>query len=392
MIRKNNELNLIFCFLNSSAHPILHEQNIDWDLFLKLIIRHRVWHQILAVTRIQTNFLIPIHSKLNDICHKDTLILLRMVAATVSIADLFAKHHIQYCFLKGITLSVQLYEAINQRPCKDIDIWIDKKNYQKAMSLLESLGYQKVHPIYKLEGFQEKYHLAHKRDIKFYHPQHKVQVELHFRLSYFGVDFFPLSSEISKSIKLFDQEILTLKDDYHLLYLMIHGAAHAWSRLRWLYDIALYINAKKCNLNNVVNLATQLGCDYIVEQALIMVDTHFGVNDPLLESLVKKAGKKSKLLAKSGLNFIDSPDEHFDTNIFSKAYFKYHYYLTKIVPWTRKLQVIKEDWIMIENLFYLVRFPKPLTCLYYVIYPFWFIKRFVFRLFRDVFKMQQRGY
>ncbi len=372
------------------ASPISLEQAIDWDLFLKLVIRHRVWHQILAaVTRIQLNGPIPIHNKLTAICYKDTWCLFRMVAAIGSIASLFAKHHIQYCFLKGVTLSVQLYEAINQRPCKDIDIWVDKKNYQEAMLLLESLGYQKVHPTYPLEGFFEKYHLAHKRDIKFYHQQQKIQVELHVRLSYFGVDFFPLSPELSKSIRLFDKEILTLKDDYHLLYLMIHGAAHAWSRLRWLYDIALYINAKKCNLNTVFNLATRLRCEYIVEQALIMVHTHFKVNDPLLEELVKKSSKKSKLLARSGLDFIGYAEEQFDTNIFSKIYFKYHYYSTKIIPWTRKLQVIKEDWVMIENLFCLVHFPKPLSGLYYLIYPFWFIKRFVCRLFRDMFGMQR---
>ena len=391
MARANLELNLILAVLvqdQQLAAQISINPQLNWELVYKLVLRHRVWHQLYASlnnsaglnppwTAVPQRNALPTYTKLREFCYNDKLYLLRTAAETVRIAREFNSKQLLHCFIKGIALNVHIYHDLTSRPCRDIDLWVAPHDYQLAAELLLELGYQQHLPSYPLGGFKAAYYFKHKHDIAFYHPRHKILVELHFRLSYFGINFFPLSAELLQPLIILNTPVATLKDDYHLLYLMLHGAIHAWSRLRWLNDIALYLQAEKCNLQQVYALAEQLKAPHIVVQALILVAELLkcAVTQPAAITATPIIQKHGKQLAAIAQQFIQTDyDVNAGHGAFHKLFFVYRYYLAKLAVKGQKFNALAGDLIKIDMLFPYLTLPKRLSIFYYLLYPLWVIK------------------
>jgi hypothetical protein len=348
-----------------------------------LVLRHRVWHQVHNALHHHTST-IPIAATLAQHCHKDKRRILITASETIRIADEFTKKVIKHCFIKGTLLNVHIYGGLNTRPCRDIDIWVDVNTYSSAIATLLSLGYQKKLPGYKLTGFKKRWYMRNKHDMAFYHPTRHILVELHFRLSYFGLDFFPLSAITYNPIYLFNVPILAPDNDYHLLYLMIHGAIHAWIRLRWLQDIALFINNNQCDLKHVYDLATQIKCQHIVEQALILVNNHFNLTHSTLTQLIQNPSRRGLRLAAIAQQFITADYEMTDGIKNINMFFKYRIYLSKLAVNGQKLRAIVGDLFKIDELFLYFTFPDKISFMYYLIYPLWVIKYVVSRFLSHI--------
>ena len=348
---------------------------IHWPFFYTLILKHRVWHHVHEAL---THTAVPslpsdIKHALTTHCRKDKQRLFITAGETVRIARLLTKYAIPHCFIKGIVLNVLLYGALDTRPCRDIDIWVDTPVYARAVEALLALGYLQQLPTYALSGFKETYYLNHKHDLAFYHPTRHIVVELHFRLSYFGLHFFPYARVKQKSVNLLNTPITTLDDDYHLLYLILHGAIHAWTRLRWLNDIVLFIINKRCNLEHVVHLSKQLHCEHLVEQALLLVNEFFTMENPEFHLLIQNPSRRGLQLARLAKQFIHSNYEMTDGLKNPVMFFTYRFYLTKIAVRGQKIQAIWGDLFKIDMIFPSFTFPTKLAFLYYLCYPFWVI-------------------
>lgn len=377
------ELSLIFDILQNNLanlkSQILHKK-INWDLFYKLTIRHRIWYQVYKALTEVKDMSVPIYERLAKRCQQDKLHLLATMAETKRIAQAFSEQAIPYCFMKGILLNLSIYQAINSRPCKDIDVWVHPNAYGLAMEVLISLGYKKILPTYELTGFQKQYYMSHKHDMTFFHEKLKICVEPHFRLEYFGIAFFPPTVSILKSVQLFNTPVMTLQDDYHLLYLMLHGSIHAWTRLRWLNDIVLYIKSEKCDLQRIRGLARELHCEHIVEQTLMLVQLHFGKYDPKFANLVINPSPQVVQLVKATQQFIEADYELTeDYSIFHPMFFKYRFYLIKLAAPGMKIQALLGDLFKIDNLFPYVKFSKKFSFMYYLLYPLWVVKLIISR-------------
>ena len=341
---------------------------INWDVFYKYILRHRVWHQVhkaLLPLNIQNKTMQALTKK----CQQDKHRILIMAGETVRIARAFTAKSIKHCFVKGTLLNMHLYGGLVTRPCNDIDVWVDNTTYSNAIDVLISLGYQKKHPTYPLEGFKKEYYLRHHHDIAFYHPTQQVLVELHFRLSYFAMEFFPLSSTPLQPIKLMNTPILAPDDDHHLLYLMLHGATHAWIRLRWLQDIALFIEQQKCDLDRIMALASELHCEHIVEQSFLLAKHFFNVKIPLIQP-----SQRSQKLVKLAQQFIAADYEMTDGIKNPILFFKYRFYLGKLAVHHLKVRAVLNDLFKIDYLFPYITFPKNFSFMYYVCYSLWVIR------------------
>lgn len=382
-MQPNDEFKYLIQILQTSPAKIAYaiKPSIDWDLLLQLIVRHRVWHQVYAaLTSVHEDIPQPFYDRLGRLCRQDTARILKTAAEIKRIASILMKEHIFHCFIKGIMLNVQIYPSLASRPCKDIDLWVDLKDLTQAHSLLHSLGYRQKNPHYELEGFQKQYYLRHKQDIEFYHEEKKITVELHFKLEDSGVLFFSPTPLITKSITLFNTQPLTLKDEYHLLYLMLHASKHAWTRLRWLYDIVLYIKSGHCDLVLVMDLAQKMECEHIVEQSLLLVQTNFGQNDASLSQLIQKPSKRALKLARTAQSFIEADYELTPQYpIYHKMFLKYRWYLAAQAPAKNKLRVVMNDLFKIDKIFPYVRFSNKYWFMYYLVYPFWILKSFVIR-------------
>lgn len=382
-MRRNIEQALLLHTLQSDSTDAtaLHlDPTINWDLFYKYVIRHRVWHQVhkaLLPLNIQNATLLALTKK----CQHDKHRILMMAGETVRIARAFTKKGILHCFVKGTLLNMHLYGELISRPCNDIDVWVDVATYSLAIDSLISQGYQKKSPDYALTGFKKEYYMRHKHDMIFYHPTQHILVELHFRLSYFSMEFFPITAVPLKPIYVLNTPIMAPDDDYHLLYLMLHGAIHAWIRIRWLQDIALFIKQKKCDLRRVQTLAKELHCQHIVEQSLLLIQHFFNINTPDMHAQLKQPSRRSQQLTQLAKQFITADYEMTDGIKNPMLFFKYRVYLFKLAVRHQKFHALFGDLFKIDVLFPVLTFPKFCSFMYYFCYPFWvirFIKKGIF--------------
>ena len=381
IMNKYSELQLIFdtLALSSNNAPIQIPDNLDWDKVYKLLLRHRVWYQALSAFKLKINE-VPsnIYSKIAEYCNQKTLLVLATTAETCRIANSFTKNRLLHCFVKGIVLNIHIYGGLATRSCKDIDILVAQENYKPAIQLLLELGYQKVSPNYEMDSYQEKYYLNHHHDMIFYHPEKKVQVELHYKLEKFGMPWFNLSDAITQTILIGNVPITTLEDNYHLLYLMIHASQHGWIRLRWLFDIVLYLNSNKIDMQKIYALAEDIGCKDIVEQSLLLVQNNFGKHIISLSNLISNPTQRTLRITKMAEKLISSEFEISPiTSIYQKSFYDYRIYLLTLAPIQQTFKIFLGGFIAIDKLFPYISFPKKLTFLYYLICPLFTLKRLV---------------
>lgn len=362
--------------LSASQHLTI-DPSINWPLFYRMMIRHRVWHQIRnSLFSVKQNASISIVEKIDQYCKRDKLRILKTAAETARIARSLNQDGIQYCFVKGTILNILIYGALVTRPCRDIDLWVDPSGYQAAITNLIALGYQQKTPCYELKGFKERYYMNHKHDIAFYHSELNILVELHFKLGQIGLQFFSPTPPMCKLVTVFNTPVLTLEDDHHLLYLMIHGATHAWIRLRWLNDIALFIKSNRCDLDHVMALAKQIHCEHIVKQSLILVHSLLSVNDDVLCRLIQNPDRRVARLVVLSKQFIKADYVMTDGMSNPLMFIKYRYYLARVAVKRQKVSAVLSDTFKIESLFNNITLPDKLSFIYYLIYFGWVIKFF----------------
>ena len=358
-MHQNIEFNLVLRLLNLSqtgSLTITDDHSIDWALFYQLVIRHHLWfhaHRALKINEPSPAAVDSMNS-IARLCDTDTQHLLRTAAETIRISRLFIEHSIQHCFIKGILLNTSLYGGLYTRPCSDIDLWVDHGTYDAAVEILLALGYQKKLTGYVLEGFKKTYYFKHRHDLAFYHPERKILVELHFRLEYLSSEFFSFSEVKLQSIDLMNHPTLTLSDPYHLLYLMIHGAIHGWSSLRWLHDIALHIRSNRCDFDLIFQLAKQMQCEAIVEQTLLLVYDFFQMHQVL--PWIKSPSKRSIELADLAKTFILTDYTPKDGFSHIPMFMKRRLYLFKMANRGKKLKALLSDFIKLDEIFNYVTF------------------------------------
>lgn len=382
-MQRSPELQFIFDVLNKAHNdrkPTPHP-NLDWDTLFQLALRHRVWHQVYeALAPMKPDIPSLFYDRLGNYCRQDALQILNITAETKRLAEALNAERLLHCFIKGVVLNAHIYDGLTQRPCKDIDVWVHPDDHPKARNILLSLGYQQTLPTYVLKGHQEQYYMRHHNDIEFYHSDRKIIVELHFKLEYFGVHFFPITEEIQLPVSIFNTQVITLQDDYHLLYLMLHGSVHAWTRLRWVNDIVVYLKSGKVDLDRVMMLARKIDCEHIVEQSLLLIKLTIGEKDRFSSQITTTSSQRGVSLAKSAALFIQTDFELTrNYSVYNRMFYYYRFYLTKIAPPKQRLKVFFSDLFKVDRLFPYVRFPAYLAFMYYILYPIWVIKLFIKR-------------
>lgn len=380
-LNTNSEFELIVTILSNKS--ILNiSTDIDWTYFVKLVIRHRVIEQIYVRLKFEINVPDEILQRLEKMCHQQRLRLLMTSAETLRISRELTKHGIPYAVVKGISVSVLAYGGITKRQCKDIDLWVDLVNFDKAISVVKACGYQQTRPEYELIGFKRDYYLNHNHDFEFFNPDKKVQLELMFKVSYLGVDFPNLSDVPLRVVEINQNSLVSIDDDYHLLLLIVHGAIHAWHRLRWLLDIYLLFCLGKVDLPRLLSLSDEFRCRHMVIQCLWLLERVFNLNNNELESQLAEINKKDLRMSRLLLEFVRADYELSGTHgIFNKMFYKYRWYLTQITPPPKRWKIICEDLFKIDNTFKTLSLPSGWGFGYYLFYPLCVLKYIFCRKF-----------
>lgn len=309
LINPTIELDLILSILinDNDAVRNLDVKLVNWDKLYILILRHKVVLQICPA--LQMNKLAPqcFMQKLVVNYNKVKFNMLPIVGETMRISKAFINDNLSYIMLKGVLLGDLLYGGSCHRQCKDIDIWVAQEQFYKAKSIMYSMGYIQLIPDFELTQQNQGSYFKKYNDITLFHPLRKVQIELHYKQKFFGKSFYDFGEVKINYSNLQGVLINTLDNNYHVLYLMLHGTKHAWLRIRWLYDIYLFIITQQCDIEEIYKLSRKLkSCD-VVLQTLWLIRCVFKLNDNVfLNSLLKLMSYRSILLAKNSIQFICS--------------------------------------------------------------------------------------
>ena len=188
--------------------------------------------------------------------------------------------NISMLLFKGAALGYQIYNSPTERPCCDIDIFIDENQRNDVIKLLLSMGY-------KVDLVQETSMLCYQFSAsKESESGHVVVLDIHYRINnqaeYEGL--FQFSNVLSKSVNIPDihpyAKGLCLADAFVLacVHLQGHYALGEPVKGIWVYDIHLLIQAMTVSdQENVVKYSENTSvwriCAYWTQVAQVHFDT-----------------------------------------------------------------------------------------------------------------------
>lgn len=217
----------------------LLQQSLNWDYLFATASAHGLLPLLQKELSTLTD-LIPPHalSHLKRQSVSNTQAVLHLISKQIHVLKLFKEHEILVATFKGAVLSQIAYGEIALRQAGDIDLLIQRRDFERAKSLLESLGYQ-MFP--KLTPAQLASHLHHHCEITFMRDDWFTVIDLHWELApktfVFNLETDEVMSRL-QSISLAGTMVETFGAEDSVLYQSMHGAKHLWRRLEWIVALA----------------------------------------------------------------------------------------------------------------------------------------------------------
>lgn len=337
--------------------------DMDWRLFMKLVLHHRVHPMVYLKVKEHHHSLIPPHvlEFLHAHYHNNMLKMLHLSREMSRICDELSGSGIRTLMLKGPVLGVQLYGNMAHRVSKDLDILVDADDVEKVELILQQLGYEaKDKPI--LGNWKKKSH-----HLSFYHKEHASQVEIHWRLNpHYSKNYsFEQLWERKRLAALSGQTFFQLGDEDLFSYLIDHGARHGWFRLRWLLDIDVLL--KRLDTNRVIAHIQRYGGKAYTGQSLILLEVLLSANIP--KQLEFLFSQKSYRLAEMAMHYITRIVQLNPAPEKSVA-FHYYQYLFSLMSMKQKLSFVIILLLPSSGDATLFPLPKYLHFLYIPLRPF----------------------
>lgn len=180
--------------------------------------------------------------------------------ALEELKTLFNSAEIRYVLFKGACLR-ELYTVPEARAMGDIDLLINEADSERVRLLLTANGYQCA---------------AENGNVHDY-VKDNVLLEVHTKIiSEFGENAFDDAFENAE----FDGCTGTLKDSYHLAYLIAHTANHlkyTGAGIRFIMDIAVMLKHKNINMEKVFEILDEINLTAFGQVLLSVCCTWFGV-------------------------------------------------------------------------------------------------------------------
>jgi hypothetical protein len=243
----------------------------DWDGLLRAGRRHRVEGLVHdGLRRAGVMPPPPVASALAAaaaaIAHDN----LRFAAEAARLDRMLRAAGVDFLFLKGVTLNLLAYGTLALKRAIDIDMVVDPARYEAAVAAIEAGGYRCIQP---REGASRAEILAWvKRAKHSIWTNGAVVVELHtaFVDSARMLGTVGIGSPRQKVTVPGGIVLETLARDELFAYLAVHGATHAWSRLKWLADLAAFAGREPEALEALYRRSIDLGAGRSGAQALLL--------------------------------------------------------------------------------------------------------------------------
>ena len=286
---------------------------VDFSLVLHLSRHHRLFpilYYQMAEDPAGSALPEPEASALKSIFHQNVYQMLFYSAESKRLSSLFERSQIDLIFLKGPFLGEELYGSLSLRTSGDLDILVGRDKLERAEQILLEDGYVKDEYIETLLGDWKWRH----HHFSYIHPEKKIKTELHWKLNPGPVPEPPFSDlwkrrkECSGSF----QSQFRLGEEDLFVFLIMHGARHGWSRLRWLHDIARLIERDRINYEKLNQLLKKYHLGHISGQATILVSSLFHTMIPAELGIhhnaqSKNLAEKTMFYLRQCINLHDEP-------------------------------------------------------------------------------------
>ena len=224
----------------SEEFPDLCGGEIDWNVFLKLVHRHRIPPLAHAALGKFAGDRVPEAVRLH-LQERDKAQRLRAMAHSVELArmaKLFSAAGIDLLPLKGTPLSEQLYGDFGLRQSKDIDFYIRPEDMERADALLLAERYRRTFPRFDPTPRQKEYLLTCYKSYNYSHPKTRIEIELHGRIYFWRSEHYREIWDHAGQFEWRGSSFKRLDDATLFLFLCDHGASHKWFRAKWLGEVA----------------------------------------------------------------------------------------------------------------------------------------------------------
>lgn len=252
---------------------------VDWDLFLRVVGRHRV--EGFAEDGIRrAGVAVPEHvaKALAQAARGIVAQNLRYAAEAKRLTQRFAGAGIPHLFVKGVTLNQLAYGTLALKRSCDIDLLVDPERYGAACDLLEAAGYAVSCP-QEASRAQILRHAAATKDTGWRNRQSNILVELHQRLTANRLLLPAIdTSTCRQMVEVAPNVVLpTLRREALFAYLCVHGAITSWSRLKWVADLAAFLKDDDAHgIERLYHEAQRIAPGRCAGQALLLCNRLFG--------------------------------------------------------------------------------------------------------------------
>lgn len=253
----------------------LTSASIDWDYVITVAYAHGLLPLLHKHLTSAASDLVPAHvlSRLKRESVANSQNVLHLVGKQLRVYKLFKENNISVALFKGPLLATMAYGEISLRHAGDIDILINRRDFQQARLLLDSLGYEMTP---RLTPAQLASHLNNHCEIQFVRDEWFTVVDLHWDLAprsfVFGLKADEVMSRL-QPVSLAGTMVETFGAEDLVLYQAMHGAKHLWRRLEWISSLAESIRAtQEINWETIVDCAAKARATRILGLGLRLVE------------------------------------------------------------------------------------------------------------------------
>lgn len=273
----------------------------DWPAFLGQVTRQRIAglvHNALSAAGVEPPSAIArqIAADAQQIARQNLL----LAADTIRLHRLFEGANIPALALKGAALAQLAYGSLTTKQARDIDFLVPPDCAEAAIALLEREDYALISPARSLRREQLRALIQYGREVELAHRGDGIRLELQWRicdnpLLLKGVD----ARSATQDVRLFDgASVRTLAPSDLFAALCVHGAVHAWTRMKWLADLNAVMETSSADVESFYRHAQAIGAGRCAGQALLLCRDLFDFRIPeAVASEIEANGKIRKLVS-----------------------------------------------------------------------------------------------
>jgi hypothetical protein len=281
----NPENELILCCARREVDAELRrllKKAINWDYVFATAQAHGLLPLLHKHLTSVAGDLVPGHflSRLKRESVANSQNVLHLIGKQLRVYKLFKENDFPVALFKGPLLAQMAYGEISLRQAGDIDLLIERRHFDRARSLLESLGYE-MFP--RLTPAQLGSHLNNHCEIQFMRDEWFTVVDLHWELAPRSFVFKVKAEEVMsrlQPVSLAGTTVETFSDEDLVLYQAMHGAKHLWRRLEWITSLAESIRSSPLNWDTVVERAARARAARMLGLGLRLVGNFSDVRIP----------------------------------------------------------------------------------------------------------------